>query len=387
MTDRPEDPNRPPGGYPPPMFAPAAPPEPDAAEPEAAAPPLPLEITASAAASAAPEAAAAPAPAPADALAPAPAPAPAPADEPLLPATFHENDLRTAIGSPAMPEQIRPKRRRERDDDDDTDDDGRPRRRRAALVLGGVLAVGAGIAALAIVGSVKSGRYYIHCDTKTVTAAQGRSFPPWGTSRLSGDEWKPIPIPPSFQCTALETDDPAELGDAYRRMLVERSEALLTAKDKDAAQLDAVAGMLEQALLHARSDSEPHKVSRQAIQRMLGDVGYWRASARLQQATTELADAAKQFEAAAGQLPRFVSDANAWAAHVRRLVEELRAGPSGAKAASELQLPLPAAATAPDRPPAPAGVALPIEPAGSAAGSAEPPPAPDAGVPSGGVLL
>jgi hypothetical protein len=174
-------------------------------------------------------------------------------------------------------------------------------------------------------------------------------------------------------------------------MLIERAESLLTAKDKDPAGIDEAAGMLEQALLHARGESEPHKGARQTIQRMLGDVAYWRASAKLQKATADLADAAKQFEAAAGQLPRFVSDAGAWAAYVRRLADELRAGPTGARPVAPA--PSVAATPAPERPPAPMGVALPVEPggAGSAAGSAAPPAAPaatpDAGVPGGGVLL
>ncbi len=384
MTDQPDDPRRrsqdpnaaepaeptaapAPESYPPPMFAPAAAPGPEsypaAAVPESAAP---AAVSGAIVSSATPV------------YAPAPEALATPAEEPLLPATYSENDLRTAIGSPPMPEQIRPRRARARDDDDD--EDAPPRRRKTVLVVGGTLFVGLGIAALVVLGRVNAGRYAVSCEAKRVTAEQGRAFPPWGMSRLGGDPWKPIPIPPSFQCVGIETDDPAELGDAYRKMLVERAEALLTAKE--VTQLDAVAAMLEQALLHARTDSEPHRTARQAIERMLGDVGYWRASAALQKAVTDLSTAAKQFETAAGQRPRYVSDANAWATHVRKLTEELRAGPSGARP----EAPAPAAAPpTPDRPPAPAGVALPVEPTG---GSAEPPPAtPDAGVPTGGVLL
>jgi hypothetical protein len=367
MTDQPDDPRK---RYPPPMFAPAAEPAPAEPAPAEPAPALPSVMIG--------ELRSAPTPTPAEAA------APAPVEEPLLPATFHENDLRTAIGSPAMPEQIRPLHRRERDDDDDDDDGDAPRSRKTVLVAAGALFLGLGIAALVILGRVNAGRYVIGCDAKEAVAEQGRSFPPWGTSRMSGDEWKPISIPASFQCAALETDDPIELGDAYRKMLVERAESLLTAKE--VTQIEPAAGLLEQALLHARGGGDPHKSARQAIQRMLGDVAYWRASAKLQKAATELADAAKQFEAAAGQRPRYVSDASAWATYVRRLVDDLRAGPAGTRAQASPPPPTP-----PDRPTAPAGVALPVEPtagSGSSAGGAEPPPAPpDAGVPSGGVLL
>ncbi len=350
-------------GFPPPMFAPAAEGEPTAAVPEPAAPPAVSDAFASGATAG---------------IAPAPV-APAPDDEPLLPATYSENDLRTEIGLSPMPEQIRPRRAHDEDDDGDP-----PRRRKMVLVVAGTLFVGVGIATLVILGKLNAGRYAVSCEVKQVIAEQGRSFPPWGMSRLDGDAWKPIPIPPSFQCVGASTDDAAELGDAYRKMLVERAEALLAAKEPK--QAEEAAGMLEQALLHARGDSPPHKAARDAIQRMLGDVGYGRASAALEKALTDLAAAAKQFEAAAGQRPRFAEDADAWAAHVRKLIDALRAGPGGAEAQAASPVPTAAPARSPDRPPAPPGVALPVEPA--ATGSAEPPPpAPDAGVPSGGVLL
>jgi hypothetical protein len=397
MTDQPDDPRKRtrkpaadapadapgPEGYPPPMFAPAAEPGPEGYPPPTFAPATEAPPT-----PALPEPAAPAAVSGEIASGATPAPAPAPAEEPLLPATYRENDLRAAIGSPPVPEHIRPRRAR---DDDDDDGEAAPRGRKTVLVVAGTLFVGVGIAALVILGRLNSARYAVSCGAKEAAAEQGRSFPPWGMSRRGGAEWKPIPIPPSFPCAGLETQDPAVLGDAYRKMLVERAESLLTAKE--VTQIDEAAAMLEQALLHARGGSEPHRTARQAIQRMLGDVGYWRASARLQKAVTDLTDAAKQFETAGGQLPRYVSDANAWATHVRRLSEELRAGPSGAKAPASPATGAAAATPAPDRSPAPTGVALPVEPAAgsgsaSGAGSAETPPAtPDAGIPTGGVLL
>jgi hypothetical protein len=426
-------------GYPPPMFAPAAP-APEGAPPpsgaaaapaptEEGAPPPGVAPAASAAAPAAPAApsvvsgeidagtaasgrvsfaavkpataAATPAATPATAAATPATAAATPVDEqPLLPARYSESDLRSAVSSPATFEHFQSRGGRAHDDDDDDDgggDDRAPRSRKTVIAMGAGLIAALGIATLIVLGRINAGRYAVSCNTKLATAEHGRSFPPWGMSRLGGDPWKPIPIPPSFQCVGLETEDPAELGDAYRKMLVERAESVLTAKEKEPAQIDLAAGMLEQALLHARSDSDQHKSARQVIQRMHGDVAYWRASAALQKATTELAEAAKQFESAAGQLPRFVSDASAWATHVRRLVDELRGGPAGAKPLASAPA---TAAAAPTRPLAPAGVALPVQPGasggsgspGAGSGSAPqpapvPPGPPDAGVPTGGVLL
>jgi hypothetical protein len=408
VTDRPDDPRGKgapppssvtpaaepaPATHPPPTFAPAAKPAPAAHPPPSfpalAAPAAPAEPAAPSVVVSGELSSGAPPPR-REAAAPPPA-----AEEPLLPGTYRASDLRAAIG--VSPE---PARRESADDDDDGDGGAAPpRRRRAALVVGGAVLLGIGALTLMILGHLNAARYGLGCETKAVFAEQGRAFPPWGTRRLTGDAWKPIPIPPSFPCVTFETEDEVELSDAYRKVLLERAEALLTAKE--VTQIEPAAELLDQALLHARTDSEPHKAARQALQRMLGDVAYWRASARLQKATTDLADAAKQFEAAAGQRPRYVSDAGAWAAHVRRLVDDLRAGPAGAKA----QPSAPSAASAPSaptRPTAPAGVALPVEPragsgSGSAAGSgtgtgtgtgtgsAEAPPA--AATSGGGVLL
>jgi hypothetical protein len=114
---------------------------------------------------------------------------------------------------------------------------------------------------------------------------------------------------------------------------------------------------------------------------MLGDVQYWRASLRLRDANAALVDASRQFDAAALQRPLHVSDAGAWAELLRRISDELHAGPNGAAAA------FPPSPTGQAHVPAPQGTALPVDPAPPGAGSDAPATVPDAGVPTGGVLL
>lgn len=277
--------------------------------------------------------------------------------------------------------RVRPPTDRDDDDDDDDDDDflDKPRNRKAIAIGVGALLLGGGIAALVLLGQRNAESYYVTCQAERIIAEQGRAFPPWGTSGLEGKEWRPIKIPPEAQCADLETTNYTALSHHFRAQLVARAEVLLNARE--VTKVDEAKQLLDQALLHARGagDSE----SRQGIQRMLGDVAYWRASARLGEAVEQLADAAKQFEDAAAQRPRFVSDASAWALYIRKLADELRAGPTGAPQQTFPPTP------PPDRPTAPPGVALPVEPDDTDAGSAEaPPPAPpDAGVPTGGVLL
>jgi hypothetical protein len=91
-------------------------------------------------------------------------------------------------------------------------------------------------------------------------------------------------------------------------------------------------------------------------------------------------DASKQFDAAAAQRPRHVTDAAAWGAFLRKLADDLHAGPNGVITQA------PAAAGG-EHPNVPQGSALPVEEPGPASGSNTPPTPPDAGVPTGGVLL
>jgi len=314
------------------------------------------------------------APPPADVL--ADAATPPPADEVILPPAA---DLQDAVGAPS---------RRRRQPEPGSDDDGPtpPRNRRVQVIAGLSLVAGLGIVALVFLGRANSQRYLLACSTDRVTPEQGRSFPPWGSRPLAGPEWKPVALPPNAECTEHETDNPAELERLYLDMLVDRASTTLTGKnllDRPAgsgaqAPLDAVSEQLTQALLLARSPER--RDQRKEVERLMGDVTYWRATGRLRDASAALLDAAKQFEAAAAQRPRHVSDADAWGSFLRRLSEELKAGPGGVPTTTV------PTQVAPSEPRAPMGSALPVEPP-PAEGSAEAPAPPDAGVPSGGVLL
>ncbi|MBS1122367.1 MAG: hypothetical protein H6Q90_4595 [Deltaproteobacteria bacterium] len=319
-------------------------------------------------------------------------------DDPLLPVTFSDRELREAVGIKPRPEPHAaraPKPHTSDDHDDgggdsdsdgDDGDTGKPRKSRKMIVVGAfTTVVGLGIAALVVLGHVNKASFAIACKPQEVVAEQGRAFPPWGTRALEDDDkWKPIKIPPEAECRERETEDEAELSGWYLDMLVERATALLTVRE--VTDYAGAATILEQALLHARAPER--RDQRKEIERLLGDVGYWRASAKLRDAAAALTDAAKLFDTAAGQRPRHVSDASAWATYARKLVDDLHAGPAGAKQSPFAALPTP------ERPSAPPGTALPVEPDQGSAGSARspgtdgaPPTPPDAGVPTGGVLL
>ncbi len=309
----------------------------------------------------------------------------APPEPPLLPASYSENELRDAVGvtprfdpSDTQRSARIPVARR-----DDDDEDGAPtkRSRKTMLVAALSVVVGGGIAALVLLGKVNSAKYVLACEADQVVVEQGRSFPPWGTSVLGGAEWKSLKIPPETPCHPQETEDKAELAQWYLKILTGQATRLLAAREL--SKVDEAEGVLNQSLLvsrELRTDGDA-KDARAEIDRLLGDVVYWRASAKLRGASETLAEAAKQFDAASTKNPAHFTDASEWASYTRKLMDQLKAGPGGIPAATFPPLP-PA-----ERPTAPPGVALPVEPDGSAAGSAEPVAAPDAGVPSGGVLL
>ncbi|MEZ4402638.1 MAG: hypothetical protein R3B06_21635 [Kofleriaceae bacterium] len=255
----------------------------------------------------------------------------------------------------------------------DLDGPRRSRRWPALLAAGGTVITL--VAVLIVLGKLHAQRYALRCHAKEVVAERGRSFPPWGWQRLGGPAWQPIAIPPDAECTAHETGDPAELEGWFLTHLTEQATRKLSGDGP--GDLDRAERELEQALLLARSPER--RDLRKELERLRGDVTYWRATAKLKAAAATLAQAATDFDAAAAQRPRHAADPGRWAAFARAVADTLVAGPDGQPASVP---------TAPSRPLAPAGVALPVEP-----GPAEQPV--DAGVPvdarstlpTGGVLM
>ena len=402
---------------------PARPTEATLARPAEATPVRPVEPTRAAAAKPTAAVAASPtsaAASPTSAAASPKSPAAA-SDEPLLPARYHENDLRSAVGASPLTEPARPAKPRKQHapaseprraaaaDDDDDDLPGRPRNRKTIVVAGFSIATGLTIAGLVFLGRANSDRYVLACEAERAVPQEGRAFPPWGTHGLAGEQWRPLKIAPETRCQPHETDDPLILERRYLAMVMEQATALLTARE--VTKLDEAEALLKQALLLTRpAESEPERLATERterhkdVERLLGDVTYWRAVAKLHDAATALADAAKQFDSAATQHPVHVSDAAAWAGYTRKLAEQLHAGPAGATHAPAPPAPgAPAAEPVATRPAAPPGIALPVEPAGASAEQPPTAPAPtvpaptvpaptapaptDAGVPTGGVLL
>ena len=300
-----------------------------------------------------------------------------------VPAGDADAALHAAVGAPSP-------RARKRAQTEATDEGTPARSKRTVLIATGSIVVGLVIATLVFLGRANSQRYGISCDASRAIPMQGRSFPPWGTHALIGPEWAPIVLPPNAECQPRETEDPAELGKWYLELLIDRATVTLTRKDlldvvaapgqPPGSPLDAVSAELDQALLLSRDPDR--RDQRKEITRLQGDVQYWRAALRLRDASAVLVDAAKQFDAANQQHPRHQTDAAAWSTFLHHLADELRAGPNGAPIIGPAGIPVPMTSSTTTSVPVPVGTALPVE-----EGSAEAPAAPDAGVPSGGVLL
>ncbi len=308
----------------------------------------------------------------------------------ILPTSLDDNALNNAVG---VPMRSRSKRARTVPDAaassyDRDDVEPPPKSRKALLVVVLSLVVGLAIAALVLLGRINQERYFLACTTTQAVAQQGRSFPPWGAKPLSGAEWRPIALPANAVCKPQQLADRGKLEATFLDLLIERTSVTLSARDlaetivpdgkAGTTPLDAIAAGLEQALLLSRAPERADQ--RKQVERMLGDVEYWRATIRLKDASAALTDAARQFDAAALRRPLHASDAGEWAAFLRRLTDDLRGGPSGVAPSA-----LPSAPTGPSA--APQGTALPVEPEPPNTGIAEPASPPDAGIPGGGVLL
>ncbi|MBP6628730.1 MAG: hypothetical protein KBG28_07990 [Kofleriaceae bacterium] len=310
--------------------------------------------------------------------------------QPLVPATLEATPaaLRAAAGLAPTP----PRRRRRTDPglaaasepDDERDPDlAEPRSRKPMVVLGAILAVGATVAVLVLLGRANADRLALRCGATAIHAERGRVFPPWGTIPLGGAEWAPIGIPPAAECISRRTDSVAELTGWYLDALLAEVDRRLTARE--VTELDAIAALLDQALLLARDPGR--RDQRRDIERLVGDVAYWRAVTAARAASAQLGEVRKQFDAAAARRPRHASDAAAWGELLGDVAARLSRGPSGVIDEPPFA-PGPSAAPAP-RVDAQPGVALPAPPEVGA--DAEPGPAsaapPDAGLPAGGVLL
>ncbi|CAN5788881.1 hypothetical protein BH11MYX2_BH11MYX2_02280 [soil metagenome] len=275
------------------------------------------------------------------------------------------------------------KSRTKKSRDDDDAGGGGKRSRGGALVAALTIVMGAGIAGLVLLGRLNHSRYVIKCSAEQVSVERGRSFPPWGTARLIGAEWAPVKLPPEAACTPRETEDLPELSGWFVKLLEDQATALLTARE--VSKGDEAEADLKQALLvsRGRATEDVRIDTRARIERLLGDVSYWRASAKLNLAAAALDEAAKDYEAAAVQKPRYVTDASAWAIYLHKVVGDLQLGPAGAKST--------AFAPMPSSDKAPLGSELPIEPAaGSGSDVPAEPSTPATGgsaAPTGGVLL
>jgi hypothetical protein len=359
-------------------------------------PPEPAAPATPAAAAAAPATPAAAAPAPATPAA-AGAPEVVDADIEPFPPVAAEESLRDAVGIPRKLQRFsldepaaKPAKsgkpadpaKPRRPEIVEEDDDGDPRRRLWAWLIV-FLVLGGGISSMVFLGRSNAARYYFSCEPDRIVAERGRSFPPWGKSSLDGAAWKAIKIPPSAECVSTETKSPAELEGAFVDALIDQATARLAAHTT--ADVDEAERQLNQALLLSRAPETQDR--RKRLERLLGDVVYWRAAALVEAGIVGLDSAAKTFDDAWARQPQHVTDASRWAEHVRAIIEELRRGPAAMRTSATgtsppFGPPPGDDVRAPDKDAAPPGVLLPLE-----VDAGPPPPPVDAALPTGGVLL
>jgi hypothetical protein len=270
----------------------------------------------------------------------------------------------------------------------------RPARRLSARNTRFAIGGGIGVVLIGVIvalGWFNSRDYYLVCATEKIGAERGRKFPPWGTSDMSGATWTPIKIPRNTECTEYQTSDVTELEAHFLDSLLAQANAMLASAEP--ANIELAEAQLKQAFLLTRTPERRDK--RKEVERLVGDVEYWRAAAQVRAAVAELGKAGEQFEGAAKRLPRHQTDSSAWAEYTRHVSEELLRGPPSLRPAQPATIEPgatpPFKGTGPDSP-----VHIPdagVPPVDAQPGTMLPPitdaaPGPtDAGLPKGGVLL
>lgn len=210
---------------------------------------------------------------------------------------------------------------------------GEPGERRAdgfgqsVLIAGGI---GAGLLLIAlfiVLGYFNSKGFYFVCEANRISAERGR-WVPWGHAPMDGQKWKPIAKPPATRCADAEFETEAELERAFATALMKQANGALAGATRERLSADALKAVdeqLTQALLLLAGSKQADQ--RKEIERLQGDVEYWRASAEVREAIARLGKAADKFDQAAARGPRHSADADTWATFARETTEELKKGP------------------------------------------------------------
>jgi hypothetical protein len=279
------------------------------------------------------------------------------------------------------------------------------------LIIGAIALLGALVAALVFLGRQNRQRYYLVCGEDDITAAQGRSFPPWGRSALAGKAWQAIPRPLDAPCEERVFDSREGLARSFGEMLVARADAWVIAREDGAgrdelAEAQAELDQAQRVLRELRDPAAGQVELSGKIQRLRGDLDYWHARDRIDAAMAELARAAEHLGSATTHDPQHNrEDAQMWQRLVARLQAELGAGPAGTATSGTTPGTEPPDALPPAETPAQPGIDAPSVPldgglapepgSTSDAGPATPPsvpaepeaPPPDAGTRRGGLLI
>jgi hypothetical protein len=212
-------------------------------------------------------------------------------------------------------------------------------RRRNVLITTAVLLLAVAVASLVYLGQQNRGRYYLVCGAEAITAAQGRGFPPWGQSALTGDAWRPVPAAASMPCTSQTLDSRAALARQLGEILVARVEAWVIGR-RDGTErelLVSTQAQLAQVRLLLGEAGEPGDAAGtdaagRALERLQGDLDYWSARDRVDAAMATLDEAAAQLDQAVAREPRHNGEnATAWQRWLARIRQDLASGPHGAQ--------------------------------------------------------
>ena len=261
----------------------------------------------------------------------------------------------------------------------------------AWIVVGGIVI----ILGMVFAGQYNADRFYLECSGSSAEGHRGRSFPPWGHSAIKDARYRSVPLGADAQCQSQEMGGEDELQSALLQLTLTELKRLTLLSGEE--ELSTARRLVGQGFMLARGE----KKARKKLEALRAALDFQQGQVVMRELQTTLLRARRLFQQVKVHQTPHTKEVDAWIKLVDLLLAKLRlrlAGDPTTPSPTPVPPPTrvgpkpvaPSKAPATPDPPAvrvDAAAPLPTPPSMTPPPRRVEPPAPDAGVSSGGILL